>query len=218
MNKFYSKRTILASRTIFIGDVHGCLVELLCLLERIRPTRKDRLIFLGDLINRGPQSAETVQFVAERNYECILGNHENHYLHNSDQEMYKYLRKKLSKDLHHWISSLPLWIETENFIAVHAGLQPGKAPSDTPRKILLNIRTWDEKGDNLNDPTNPPWYLFYHGKKPVFYGHWASKGLNLRKNTFGLDSGCVYGGYLTSYILETGEKIDVQSQNIYCRV
>ena len=217
MTKIHSKRTILPTRTIFIGDVHGCFIELLSLLECIRPTPRDRLIFLGDLCNRGPQPAETIRLIAERNYECVLGNHEDHYLRNSDQEMYRQLRNELTDDLHHWIVNLPLWIETEKFIAVHAGVQPGKSPSDTPRKTLLNIRTWDEKGEDLNDPTNPPWYLFYHGTKPVFYGHWASKGLNLRENTFGLDSGCVYGGRLTAYVLETEEKIDVPSQKIYCR-
>ncbi len=71
----------------------------------------------------------------------------------------------------------------------------------------MNIRTWDGTGEKLNSPDNPPWYEFYTGEKPVIYGHWARRGLTLRGNTIGLDSGCCYGRALSAWVLETRELI-----------
>ena len=60
--------------TYVIGDVHGCYDTLMTLVKQL--PEDARLIFVGDLIDRGSQSAEVVQFVREGGYECVLGNHE----------------------------------------------------------------------------------------------------------------------------------------------
>jgi serine/threonine protein phosphatase 1 len=65
-----------ASRRIIIGDVHGHYDGLMLLLDSIEPTTDDQIYFLGDLIDRGPKSAQVVDFVRENNYGCVLGNHE----------------------------------------------------------------------------------------------------------------------------------------------
>ena len=109
-------------RTIFIGDVHGCLRELQAMIERIAPTADDRVILLGDLINRGPDSAGVVAFVADRGFECLMGNHDHEYLQEYDENpAHHALRKQLGPDLHNWLARRPLFIETEAFLAVHAG-------------------------------------------------------------------------------------------------
>jgi len=192
------------NRTIFIGDVHGCAQELHLLIEKLEVGPDDRIILLGDLINRGPDPAGVVDFVFERGFECLMGNHEDEYLrHYHGMEPYKSLRKKIGDEKHRWLENRPLWIESDDFLAVHAGLEPGKHPSETSRRVLLTIRTWDGKGIDLKNPDNPAWYEFYHDSRPVFYGHWARRGLNVRENTIGLDSGCVYGRALSAYILES---------------
>lgn len=191
-------------RTIFIGDVHGCSEELKLMVGRLKVGPEDRVIMLGDLINRGPDPAGVVRFVYEQGFECLMGNHEDEYLrHYHLIEPFKSLRQKIGSELHAWLEKRPLYIEGDDFIAVHAGLEPNKHPSDSSRRVLLTVRTWDGMGINLKDPDNPPWYFYYQGEKPVFYGHWARKGLNIRSNTVGLDSGCVYGRSLSAYILET---------------
>src|ERR671932_2062390 len=63
-------------RRIVIGDVHGHYDTLMSLLDAIAPTRDDMVYFLGDLIDRGPQSAQVVDFVMKSPYLCLLGNHE----------------------------------------------------------------------------------------------------------------------------------------------
>ncbi len=202
-------------RTIFIGDVHGCFAELKEMIHILSPQQGDRVILLGDLVNRGPHSAKVVRFVARQGYETLLGNHEVRYLRNLHLPHYKNLYEALGPALHRWIKKLPLYIVDKRFIAVHAGLQPGRRPASTSAKVLLTIRTWDSRGENLSDPANPPWYLFYKQKRPVFYGHWAGAGLNIRHNTFGLDSGCVYGHSLSAYILEEKSLIQVPAAEVY---
>ena len=207
-------------RTIFIWDVHGCFDELLELLtEKIQPTEDDRIIFLGDIINKWPKSAEVVKFIFENKYEVVSGNHEQSYRKHVDEySYYKAFREFLSKEEHEWLIGLPIFIEEEHFIAVHAGLAPGKAIHTTERKILTKIRTWDGIGEDTQSLHNPPWYTFYNEKKPVFYGHWWAKRLNIQKNTFGLDGGCVYGGSLCAYALETGELFQVPAKQVYCPI
>ena len=63
-------------RRIIIGDVHGNFQALLRLLNRVAPDSEDEVYFLGDLIDRGQQSLEVVDFVIKNNYQCLLGNHE----------------------------------------------------------------------------------------------------------------------------------------------
>src|SRR2546428_5811641 len=64
-------------RTIIIGDVHGCYFELTALLEEIGIRDEDRLIFVGDLITKGPANREVLEFIRQRrNCESVLGNHE----------------------------------------------------------------------------------------------------------------------------------------------
>ena len=71
-------------KTIIIGDVHGCLDELNQLLLELAPTEYDHLIFIGDLIDRGPDSAGVVERVVElsvrHRVSLILGNHEEKFL------------------------------------------------------------------------------------------------------------------------------------------
>jgi predicted phosphodiesterase len=64
-------------RNIVIGDVHGCLAELVDLLAKLAPAKDDQLIFLGDLVNRGPDSHGVVSLVRSLpNALSLLGNHE----------------------------------------------------------------------------------------------------------------------------------------------
>lgn len=67
-------------RTIAVGDIHGCSVALATLLDAIRPTPLDTLVFLGDFIDRGPDSRGVIEQVIRLADHCqvvpLLGNHE----------------------------------------------------------------------------------------------------------------------------------------------
>ena len=68
------------SRTIAIGDIHGHIKALVGLIDLINPQSEDQLVFLGDYINRGPDSKGILQFIIDLkqrcNIVCIMGNHE----------------------------------------------------------------------------------------------------------------------------------------------
>lgn len=67
------------SRLIIVGDVHGCLDELQDLLVKCEyeVSTGDRVLLLGDLVNKGPYSAEMVKFVREKGILCVRGNHDD---------------------------------------------------------------------------------------------------------------------------------------------
>lgn len=60
---------------IIISDVHGCYKTLLALLDKV--PKNEKIIFTGDLIDRGPQSKEVIQLVRDNNFLVVLGNHED---------------------------------------------------------------------------------------------------------------------------------------------
>ena len=199
-------------RTIFIGDVHGCLEELVEMHVFLKITPKDRVILLGDMINKGPNSHGVVHFSREKGYEAIMGNHEENYLLNHSHNLsYQSLKASLGKEGHEWIMNLPLHIEESNFIAVHAGLLEEDLEKNT-RSTLLHIRYHKLGSKKL------PWYEIYKGSRPIIYGHWAKLGLNVREKTIGLDSGCVYGGYLSAYILEDKKITQIKAKKVYCPI
>ncbi len=63
-------------RTIAIGDVHGCARELEKLLKKLNPQKSDRIIQLGDLINKGPDSHAAISLARSHDIQSIMGNHE----------------------------------------------------------------------------------------------------------------------------------------------
>lgn len=73
-----------------IGDVHGCYKTLLALINKLSD-KNSNICFVGDLIDKGPNSRAVIDFVRNNNYDCVLGNHEEYFI-----EYSKYLEKKLS--------------------------------------------------------------------------------------------------------------------------
>lgn len=60
-----------------ISDVHGCYKTLLKLIDQFPDKQNSKIVFVGDLIDRGANSYEVIKFVIDNNYDCVLGNHEN---------------------------------------------------------------------------------------------------------------------------------------------
>jgi len=213
-------------RKVFIvGDVHGCFQEFLNLLNKENyQSQSHRLILVGDIINRGPHSFEMLKWVRDHKVEMVRGNHEQAFIKGIKKSstlnpIFKQLKKNMKKDLENWIKwleTLPFYIEEQNFLVVHGGLVPGKHPKHSDPHLLMNIRTWDGKGKDIKNKNNPAWYSFYKGKKIVVYGHWAHQGLNLRSNTIGLDTGCVYGNKLSALILPENKIVQVPALKSYC--
>ncbi|MEA5536278.1 metallophosphoesterase family protein [Crocosphaera sp. XPORK-15E] len=128
-------------RQIVIGDVHGHYDTLLSLLDAIAPDSDDQVYFLGDLIDRGPQSAQVVDYVMQSGYKCLLGNHEYMLLgtvgkggidsHQLQGWLYGGGYPTLVSYDHHipqehieWMKKLPTYIDLGDIWLVHGGINP----------------------------------------------------------------------------------------------
>jgi bis(5'-nucleosyl)-tetraphosphatase (symmetrical) len=121
--------------TYAIGDVQGCYDELRALLERVGFDRaRDRLWFVGDLVNRGPKSLEVLRFVRELG-DCavvVLGNHDLHLVtqhegferKRADDTFDDVLGAPEAKGLVDWLRLRPMMHAEGNWAMVHAGLLP----------------------------------------------------------------------------------------------
>ena len=118
--------------TYAIGDVQGCFDQLKKLLEKIGFSRKDRLWLVGDLVNRGPKSLETLRFVRDLGDRAVtvLGNHDLHLLaivyggHEArDSDTFRdVLEADDCRELAKWLRCLPLLHESDEYVMVHAGI------------------------------------------------------------------------------------------------
>lgn len=129
-------------RRIIIGDVHGHYNGLMTLLEEISPGSEDRVYFLGDLIDRGPQSSHVVEFILRASYTCLLGNHEQLLLDSffngkiqpqvlqvwlysgGYATVASYAESKISSDHLDWMRTLPTHLDLGDLWLVHAGVHP----------------------------------------------------------------------------------------------
>lgn len=131
-------------RRIIIGDVHGHYDSLITLLDAVAPIGDDMVYFLGDLIDRGPKSAQVVEFVKQNSYPCLLGNHEQmllDILNNNngkiDSQAFQawlysggrstlnsYGKNGIWSEHIEWMRTLPTYIDLGDTWLVHAGVDP----------------------------------------------------------------------------------------------
>ncbi|MCL9780556.1 symmetrical bis(5'-nucleosyl)-tetraphosphatase [Vibrio sp. S4M6] len=121
--------------TYIVGDIQGCLDELLLLLKQVSFDKKhDQLLVAGDLVARGPKSLETLRFIKDlgKAAKVVLGNHDLHLLAVSigrfdvkakDNTTAIFSAKDKDKLLS-WLRKQPLFIEHDEFVLCHAGISP----------------------------------------------------------------------------------------------
>ena len=63
-----------------IGDVHGCYKTLLALIEQFPNKQNSKIVFVGDLVDKGKNSCEVIEFIINNKYDCVMGNHEELFL------------------------------------------------------------------------------------------------------------------------------------------
>ena len=216
-----------------IGDVHGCFDELLALLQRLNfATRFDenqkryvsevpgscKLIFVGDLVDRGPNSPEVLRLVMDLVDQglayCVSGNHDDklhrmllghqvqvrHGLELTVAQLEPY-NAAFRTRVKEFLGALPhhLILDEGRLIIAHAGLEErlhGKN-SKGVRALCLYGPTNGGK-DEHGLPIRLDWAAEYCGKAIVVYGHTPVQEPGWRNNTINIDTGCVFGGKLTA--------------------
>jgi serine/threonine protein phosphatase 1 len=196
----------MSERTYIIGDIHGCLEMLKRLMDKIGwQPESDRLIFLGDYIDRGKDSRGVVEFILQLletsgNIRCLKGNHESlflDYLDGVDSQTFlmnggentlaSYAQNSLNGiSLKHmsFYRSLETMVELDDYYVVHAGFRPGVDVSEQSEEDFLWIR-------------EPFLFSDYDFGKKVIFGHSPFYEPLIMDNKIGIDTGAVFGNKLT---------------------
>ncbi|RYZ56208.1 MAG: polynucleotide kinase-phosphatase [Sphingobacteriales bacterium] len=229
-----------------IGDVHGCYDELCTLLgylgcqvdkdrHRVITTNGRKLVFVGDLVDRGPASPSVMklvmQAVADDMALCVPGNHDMkllRYLNGKDVQLRHGLeqtviqlatedttfREKLKVFLEGLISHYVL--DGGRLVVAHAGLKEemqGRG-SGAVREFCLYGETTGEI-DEFGLPVRYNWAAAYKGSAMVVYGHTPVPQAEWFNNTIDIDTGCVFGGKLTALRYPEKELVSVPASRVY---
>jgi predicted phosphodiesterase len=212
-------------RTLVVGDVHGCLDELLALLAAAGRAPADRVVLVGDLVAKGPDSAGVVRWARESKADAVLGNHDAHVLravHGDPRvgPLHRAVADSLSAADVAWLEARPLFLRLDPigdrpYVVVHGGLVPGIPIELQTREHLLNLRSIKDDGEPSKKIVGAPWASLWTGPEHVVFGHDAVRGLQRHPFATGLDTGCVYGRELTALVLPAGELVSVPAARAY---
>jgi len=218
-------------RTIIVGDVHGCAHELEALLSEVSFGTGDRLVLVGDVVARGPDSLGALDIVRRTGAVLVRGNHEERLLQSRDDAAHPFgwdtprgaaakgpkplgrIHAEVAEKLRpvDWaiLDAAPLYVDLpeHGVRVVHAGVVPGVAIEKQDRKTLLTIRSLGPRGEAVEKRGAVLWGERYRGAPHIVFGHHAREKPQLHPWATGLDTGCVYGGFLTGLVLGEGERI-----------
>ncbi|MDP9260896.1 MAG: polynucleotide kinase-phosphatase, partial [Actinomycetota bacterium] len=234
-----------------IGDVHGCYDELVQLLERlgyrtaitqngergiaVTPPAGRRAVFLGDLIDRGPNAPDVLRLVMgmveQGTALCVPGNHEakllrklrgkdvqlTHGLAQTIEQLEREsseFRERVAKFIDALISHFVL--DDGKLVVAHGGMKAeyaGRA-SGRVREFALYGDTTGET-DEFGLPVRLNWAADYRGRAMVVYGHTPVREPEWLNNTINIDTGCVFGGALTALRYPERELVSVPAAHTY---
>lgn len=234
-----------------IGDVHGCHDELRDLLANLGWEVKEdaaapygvtafhpegrKLVFLGDLVDRGPQAVAVLKLAmsmtAEGSAMCVPGNH--------DMKLLKCLRGRAVKQTHglaetvsqlasetpefhdwlaHWLDALVSHyvLDDGKLVVAHAGMKEayqGRG-SGAVREFALFGETTGET-DEYGLPVRTNWAADYRGRAMVVYGHTPVAEAAWENRTINIDTGCVFGGRLTALRYPERDLVSVPARKMH---
>jgi protein phosphatase len=231
-----------------VGDVHGCFEELLELMGqlgyivstetdryRVTPPEGRKLVFVGDLVDRGPGTPQVLRLVSSMveagQAFCVPGNHDaklvkalkgrdvklTHGLADSMRQLEKEspeFRQEMAKFLDGLISHYVF--DDGKLVIAHAGLKESMQGrgSGAVREFALYGETTGET-DEFGLPVRYNWSADYRGKALVVYGHTPVAEPLWLNNSVNLDTGCVFGGSLSALRYPEREVVSVRAHKTY---
>ena len=192
-----------------ISDIHGCHQTFLHLLDQLDFSQADELFLLGDFIDRGPDSYGLIQTIfrlQDTGYRvhCLRGNHEQmmldaldseddatyqRWLRNGGAATVRSIRNRDADRLLRWMDQLPHYLETEDYLFVHAGLDFSAPDPLQNTKALLWERHWHHDIDYrwLGERT------IVHGHTPIPRSQIEQMLERLpRRRVLDIDAGCAF--------------------------
>jgi protein phosphatase len=235
-----------------IGDVHGCADELEALLRELgyryeadtaayRHPDGRKLIFLGDLVDRGPRILDSYQ-IARRMVEtgqalCVPGNHDMKLVrklngqnvqvtHGLDKTLAEIealpddlraeYKKKMAAFFHALVSHYVL--DDGRLVVAHAGMK-----EEMQGRGLAKVRDFALYGETTGEtdefglPVRYNWAAEYRGAAMVVYGHTPTPVAEWLNRTINIDTGCVFGGKLTALRYPEKELVSIPAAKIYAQ-
>lgn len=230
-----------------IGDIHGCFDETKQLLEKLgyRIQKNDqykvthpenrKIIFVGDLVDRGPNSVEVLRLVMDATASgiafCVNGNHDDklkrklmgrqvtvaHGLQETldqlanESEAFKVKGLNFLKGL-----ASHLILDKGRLAVTHAGLKQQYFRRVSPR--IHRFCMYGETTGEVNDfglPVRHLWAKDYDGDTLIVYGHTPVPEPLVLNNTINIDTGCVFGGKLTALRYPEKTWVSVNAKKVY---
>lgn len=183
---------------IVIGDVHGEYKTLLKLLDVLPQTKE--ICFVGDLIDRGPQSKEVIELARKNSWQSVIGNHEDlatdpfnsgTWIYNggwSTIKSYGEISNFIDSEDYEWIENLPLTVVYGDYIISHSFL-------------------WDGENTSINDTLWGRSFDIDKCKRVNIFGHTPVKEVKkIHNKHYNIDTGCTFDGKLSAIDLDT-EKV-----------
>jgi len=252
--KLYNDKKELEGPFDIIGDIHGCYDETLMLLEKLNynfsivddngsnygievthPENR-QVIFLGDLVDRGPKSPEVLKLAMSMVRSgvalCVPGNHDlklqkklngknvqlkhglaetMEQLESESADFKEHVREFLYSLISHYM------LDRGKLVVAHAGIKEemqGRG-SGAVRSFCLYGETTGEI-DEFGLPVRYNWASEYRGKAKVVYGHTPVPTAEWFNKTIDIDTGCVFGGELTALRYPEEELVSVKAKEVYC--
>ncbi len=220
-HKTLTEEEINGRELVIIGDIHGCYEELCLLLKKCTEINSNTLfICVGDLVNKGPGNLQVVRLLHKMALDkmgvlSVRGNHDEVCLleWQKCQESNSSLLEKfdwmahLSKEELEWLSELPytIYIPSRRITIVHAGLVPGVPIHDQDPNHMLHMRDLKYDTDSSQwtaceqvSSDTEAWGSKWPGPDHVYFGHDARRRYQSYEFATGLDTACVYGGWLSA--------------------
>jgi hypothetical protein len=217
----------MTGRLIAVGDIHGCHNEFEELLGQLELKGGDRLVLLGDLVNRGPNSPKVIDLARASGSISLLGNHElrllkfrktgdKKFLKEHDLETFEAMRPEDWE----YLEAMQLTYEEPelNTVFVHGGFLPGEPWQKQPAEVVTRIQVVDKDGKparRADAPDAPAWADLWGGPPYVVYGHTPRQEVYKLKWSIGIDTGCVLGGHLTALVFPEKRLVQVKARQRY---
>jgi hypothetical protein len=222
-------------RTIVVGDVHGCIDELEAVLAACNWRAGDRLVLVGDLVAKGPDSPGVLALCRARGALAVMGNHDAHVLRLREVQQgraegdgrkpkpeHQQVVDTLTAADWRYLEALPPLLRlgperpgAADTVVVHAGVVPGIPLPEQDHDCLLTVRSIRDDGTPTKKIKGRPWAEVWQGPEQIVFGHDAVRGLQQYPHATGLDTGCVYGGKLTALLLPERRLVSVPARRAY---